>query len=287
MVNSTQIQKVAVLGMGTMGAGIAQVCAASGLDVVVLEATEARWHDGLGRMERFLDEGIRRGKVTPADRDATLARVRGTVSEHDLAAADLVIEAVSEDLELKLELLSRVAEKVRADAIVATNTSAMSVTELAVAVQNPERFGGLHFFNPAPLMPLVEVIGALQTSEHTLIALEQIAEVLGKQSIRTKDRPGFLVNRLLMPYLNQAIQEYDDGLADADDLDAALELGLGYPMGPLKTLDLIGLDTHLHATTAAWEQSRDPHLVAPPLLERLVAAGRLGDKSGAGFRSRK
>jgi 3-hydroxybutyryl-CoA dehydrogenase len=277
-------EKVAVLGMGTMGAGIAQVCATAGLEVVVLEATEERWQEGRGRMERFLAEGVRRGKVDAEARDGALSRVVGTVADDDLRGAQLVIEAVVEDLEVKRDVLARAAAAVGEAAIIATNTSAMSVTRLAAGVPVPERFAGLHFFNPAPLMPLVEVVPAVQTSEATTRVLEDFVRRLGKHSVVTMDRPGFLVNRLLMPYLNQAVQDYDDGLAEADDLDAALELGLGYPMGPLKLLDLIGLDNHLHATQAAWEQTRDPHAVPPPLLERLVDAGRLGRKTGHGFR---
>jgi 3-hydroxybutyryl-CoA dehydrogenase len=165
----------------------------------------------------------------------------------------------------------------------ATNTSALSVTELAATVPRPERFGGLHFFNPAPLMKLVEVVAAVQTSEETLDFLESFAKEIGKEPVRTKDRPGFLVNRLLMPYLNQVVQAYDDGLATAEDMDTALERGLGYPMGGLKLLDLIGLDIHLHATSAAYEQTHDPHLAPPPLLSRMVDAGYLGRKTGRGF----
>ena len=194
-----------------------------------------------------------------------------------------MIEAVSEDLEVKRGLLADVAGVVGEAAVIATNTSALSVTAVAAGLPAPERVGGLHFFNPAPLMKLVEVVAAVRTSDATVEFLEGVAERLGKTAVVTKDRPGFLVNRLLMPYLNQVIQDYDDGLAAAEDLDAALELGLGYPLGGLKVLDLVGLDVHLHATQAAWEQSRDPHLVPPPLLERMVDAGVLGRKSGRGF----
>jgi 3-hydroxybutyryl-CoA dehydrogenase len=283
--NGTEVKQVAVLGMGTMGAGIAQVCGAAGLDVVVLEATEERFREGCARMDRFLQEGVRRGKVTADERDAVLGRVTGTTSAQDVGGSELVIEAVVEDLEVKRDVLRVVGAAVTDETVIATNTSALSVTTLAACVPHPERFGGLHFFNPAPLMRLVEVVAATQTSQDTCEALEAFAGLIGKEAVVTKDRPGFLVNRLLMPYLNQAVQDYDDGLAKADDLDAAVELGLGYPMGPLKLLDLIGLDNHLHATQAAWEQTRDAHLVPPPLLERLVDAGRLGRKAGQGFRA--
>jgi 3-hydroxybutyryl-CoA dehydrogenase len=276
-------ETVAVLGFGTMGAGIAQVCAQAGHEVVVLEDSNERLEDGRRRMESDLEEGVRREKVTEEARDEALTRVRGTTEVDELSEAGVVIEAVVEDLEVKRSLLPAVAEAVGERALIATNTSALSVTELAATVPRPERFGGLHFFNPAPRMPLVEVIAAEQSSEETLDALEAFAEGIGKQPVRTKDRPGFLVNRLLMPYLNQVIQAYDDGLASAEDLDTALEMGLGYPMGGLKLLDLIGLDIHLHATSAAYEQTRSPYFSPPPLLGRMVGAGYLGRKSGRGF----
>lgn len=276
---------LAVLGFGSMGAGIAQVCAQAGHEAVVLETSDERLEDGRRRMEKFLGEGVSRGKMTEEERDAVLSRVRGTTEVGELAGAGVVIEAVAEDPEAKRGLLPAVADVVGEGAIIATNTSALSVTALAASVPKPSRFAGLHFFNPAPLMKLVEVVAAEQSSEETLDALESFARGIGKESVRTKDRPGFLVNRLLMPYLNQVVQAYDDGLATADDLDTALEKGLGYPMGGLKLLDLIGLDVHLHATTAAYEQTYEPSLAPPPLLSRMVDAGYLGRKSGRGFRS--
>jgi len=279
----SDIETVAVLGFGAMGAGIAQVCAQAGHNVVVLEDSNERLEDGRQRLEGDLEEGVRREKVTEEARDETLARVRGTTEVGELSGAGVVIEAVVEDLEVKRVLLPAVADAVGERTIMATNTSALSVTELAATVPRPERFGGLHFFNPAQRMKLVEVVAAEQSSEETLVTLETFAEGLGKQPVRTKDRPGFLVNRLLMPYLNQVIQAYDDGLASAEDMDTALEMGLGYPMGGLELLDLIGLDIHLHATSAAYEQTHDLHLSPPSLLGRMVSAGYLGRKAGRGF----
>jgi 3-hydroxybutyryl-CoA dehydrogenase len=279
------VNKAAVIGAGTMGAGIAQVCAAAGIEVLLLDAEQARVDAGLEGIDKFLAASVERGKLSDAERKETRARVSGAEDFAALAPVQLVLEAVSENIEVKREVLRSVGEVVASEAIIATNTSAIPVTELADSVPGPERFAGLHFFNPAPLMRLVEVVGALQTGEETLTFLTDLGHRLGKEPVQTKDRPGFLLNRLLMPYLNQAVREYDDGLAGAEDLDAALEMGLGYPVGPLRLLDMIGLDVHMHATTAAWEQTRDPHLVAPPLLRRMVAAGRLGDKSGSGFRS--
>ncbi len=279
----SDIETVALLGFGTMGSGIAQACAQAGHNVVVLEDSDERLEDGRLRLEGDLEEGVRREKVTEEARDETLARVRGTTEVGELSGAGVVIEAVVEELEVKRELLPAVAEAVGERAIIATNTSALSITALAATVSRPERFGGLHFFNPAQRMKLVEVVAAEQSSEETLKTLEAFAEGLGKQPVRTKDRPGFLVNRLLMPYLNQVIQAYDDGLASAEDMDTALEMGLGYPMGGLKLLDLIGLDIHLHATSAAYEQTHDLHFSPPPLLSRMVSVGYLGRKTGRGF----
>lgn len=280
----TQGTTVAVLGFGAMGAGIAQVAAQGAYDVVVLETGTDRLEAGRRRVTDFLDGGVRRAKIDAAGRDAVLGRIRGTTGVADLAGAGLVIEAVAEEHDVKAALLAEVAGVVGEDALIATNTSALSVTALARAVSRPERFAGLHFFNPAPVMPLVEVVRALQTSEATVAALTAFAEGAGKSPITVADRPGFLVNRLLMPYLNDVVQAYDDGLAGADDIDTALELGLGYPMGPLGLLDLVGLDVHEHATEAAYAATRDPTLSAPPLLRRMVEAGRLGRKTGQGFR---
>jgi 3-hydroxybutyryl-CoA dehydrogenase len=280
---ATEIKTVGVCGFGTMGAGIAQICAQAELDVVVLEASEQRLTLGRERLSAFLEQGIERGKVSEAERDAVLGRIRGVLDVAELAACDVVIEAVVEQPEAKCELLARVAGVVRRDCLIATNTSALSVTELACAVEGPERFAGLHFFNPVPLMELVEVVEALESSEQTLAALEELGRRIGKHPVRIKDRPGFLLNRVLMPYLNQVVQDYDDEIASAEDIDAALRLGLGYPMGALEMLDMIGLDVHRHATEAAYEQTRTPSLSPPPLLGRMVAAGRLGRKSGRGF----
>lgn len=280
---SAEIKTVGVCGFGTMGAGIAQICAEAELDVVVLETSEERLALGRERLRAFLGGGIRRGKVTEAERDALLGRIRGVVEVGELAGCDVVIEAVVEQLPVKAELLARVAGVVGPECLIATNTSALSVTELANAVAGPERFAGLHFFNPVPLMELVEVVEALQSSEQTLAALEELGRRIGKHPVRVKDRPGFLLNRVLMPYLNQVVQDYDDEIASAEDIDAALRLGLGYPMGALELLDVIGLDVHRHATEAAYEQTRTPSLSPPPLLGRMVAADRLGRKSGRGF----
>lgn len=275
---------VAILGFGTMGSGIAQVCAAAGYPVVVLEADQARLDVGWAALTSFLEGGVRRGKVSSAERDAIVGRISGTTEMKDLETSWLVIEAVSEDLELKKSLLRRLEAVVSENALIATNTSALSVTAIGAALSQRGRFGGLHFFNPAPIMSLVEVVYAHPTDANTVGRLVEFAESIRKDPVIVADRPGFLLNRLLMPYLNDVIQAYDDGLASAEDLDLAIELGLGYPMGPLKLLDLIGLDTHLHATESAYGASFTATFAPPPLLRSMVEAGYLGHKSGRGFR---
>ena len=279
-----QFQRVAVLGCGTMGGGIAQVVAASGRDVVVLETEQERIDQGMAAVRAFLDAGVSRGKGTTDQRDAVLGRIAGTIDVAGLAGVDLVIEAVSERQDVKVELLGRVAEVVGPETVLTTNTSALSVTDLAAHLARPQRMAGLHFFNPVPIMALVEVVRALQTDADVVADLVGFVENLGKSPVEVKDRPGFLVNRLLMPYLNDVVQEYDNELASAQDIDVAIQLGLGYKLGPLALLDLIGIDVHRHATESAYEATLDPQFAPPPLLSQMVAAGYLGDKSGRGFR---
>lgn len=276
--------RVGVLGFGTMGAGIAQVVAASGRPVVVLDQDEARLAAGLRAVDAMLAGAVRRGKVDEAERRATVGRISGTTDVADLAGVDLVVEAVTERLGVKNALLTAVAEVVGDGAVLVTNTSALSVTDLAATLPRPERVAGLHFFNPAPIMALVEVVAALQTDRDVVERLVSFVESLGKDPVEVKDRPGFLVNRLLMPYLNDVVAELDAELASAEDIDTALELGLGYKLGPMALLDLIGLDVHLHATTSAHEATHDPQYAPPPLLGRMVGAGYHGRKSGRGFR---
>ena len=278
------LDRVAVVGFGTMGSGIAQVVAASGRDVVVLEPEAERLDRGRRSLARMLDGGVARGKVTEQERDATLARVTGSTDVSALSGAGLVIEAVTEQRDVKADVLATVADVVGEEAILATNTSALSVTDIAAHLPRPERVAGLHFFNPAPVMRLVEVVRALQTDQDVIARLVGFVEDVGKDPVEVKDRPGFLVNRLLMPYLNDVVAEYDDGLASAEGIDTALQLGLGYRLGPLAMLDLIGIDVHRHATQSAYDATLDPQFAPPPLLGQMVAAGYLGHKSGRGFR---
>jgi 3-hydroxybutyryl-CoA dehydrogenase len=283
----SDIERVAVLGFGTMGAGIVQVVAQSGRQVVVLETEPARIEAGLTALTGFLNGGVQRGKLTEAQRDEVLGRVRPVTAVKELADSDLVIEAVTERAEVKRELLATVAGVVAEDALIVTNTSALSVTDLAAAVGHPRRFAGLHFFNPAPLMKVVEVVRALQTDPDVLKKLTIFVEAIGKSPVVVKDRPGFLVNYLLMPYLNDVIAEYDNELASAKDIDTAVRLGLGHKLGPLELLDLIGLDVHEHATQSAYGATLDPRFAPPPLLRQMVAAGYHGNKNGRGFRTQE
>lgn len=281
----SEIHNVAVLGFGTMGAGIVQVVARSGRPVTVLETDRARIDAGLAHLRSFLDGGVRRGKLTEEQRDELLTRVRPVTDVTELSGSDLVIEAVTERSDVKQELLGRVAGVVAEEALIVTNTSALSVTDLANAVSNPQRFAGLHFFNPAPLMTVVEVVRALQSDPEVVDRLVAFVEAIGKSPVVVKDRPGFLVNHLLMPYLNDVIAEYDAELATAEDIDTAVKLGLGYKLGPLELLDLIGLDVHEHATQSAYDATLDPRFAPPPLLRQMVAAGYHGNKNGQGFRT--
>ncbi|MEU1522236.1 3-hydroxyacyl-CoA dehydrogenase NAD-binding domain-containing protein [Nocardia rhamnosiphila] len=277
---------VGVLGLGTMGAGIAQVLAASGRAVVAVETDTARLDAGLATVAAFLDEGIARGKVTEADKRAVLDRITGTISIADLHGADAVLECVTENAEVKTALFTEVAAVVGDRVPLLTNTSALSVTDLAAGLPDPGRVAGLHFFNPAPIMRTVEIVRALQSEEELIDRLVALVDTLDdKVAVVVDDRPGFLINALLLPYLNDVVAEYDEGLATAEDIDTALELGLGYKTGPLKLLDMIGLDVHLHATEAAHAATGDARYAPPPLLRRMVAAGRLGIKAGHGFRT--
>jgi 3-hydroxybutyryl-CoA dehydrogenase len=277
------IQSVGVLGCGLMGAGIAQVCAQSGYRTVVREVNQAVLDKGLGRVRRFLEEGVQKGKVTPETRDSTLANLSGTTAVDALAGCDLVIEAIVENLEAKRQAYAAVEAVVGDDTLIVSNTSSLCITELAAATTRPDRFGGLHFFNPVPLMKLVEVIRGLSTTEPTYVALFAFAQSLGKDPITAPDRPGFIVNRLLVPYLLDAIRAYENGLGTLDDIDKGMKLGCGYPMGPFTLLDFVGLDTTYYIANIMFDEFREPAYAPPPLLKRMVLAGRVGKKVGKGF----
>jgi 3-hydroxybutyryl-CoA dehydrogenase len=278
-----EIRTVGVLGCGLMGSGIAQVAAGAGYKTIVREVNDTALQAGLGRIKKFLADGVAKGKVTEDAQNRTLANLTGTTNTADLKGCDIVIEAIVENLDEKRAIYHTVEAAVRPDTIIVSNTSSLCITELAAATGRPDRFGGLHFFNPVPLMKLVEVIRALTTSEETNQALTAFATSLGKEPIAAPDRPGFIVNRLLVPYLLDAIREYERGLGTVEDIDKGMKLGCGHPMGPFTLLDFVGLDTTYYIANIMFEEFREPRFAPPPLLKRMVLAGYHGRKTKRGF----
>jgi len=266
-----------------MGSGIAQVCAAAGYKTVVREVDEILLNKGIGRIKKFVEDGVAKGKVTAEARDQTLGNLSGTTTFDALEDCDLIIEAIVENLEQKQQTYASLESIVSERAIIASNTSSLCITELAASTKRPDRFGGLHFFNPVPIMKLVEVIRSLTTSDETYQTIYNFAQSLGKEPITAPDRPGFIVNRLLVPYLLDAIRAYEHGLGTLDDIDKGMKLGCGYPMGPFTLLDFVGLDTTYYIANIMFEEFREPAYAPPPLLKRMVLAGYLGRKSGRGF----
>jgi 3-hydroxybutyryl-CoA dehydrogenase len=277
------IERVAVVGGGLMGSGIAEVCAASGLDVTLREVGDEALDAARGRIETSLQRAAKAGKLGDDGAAAVLERIRFTVNLDEIAGADLVIEAIPEDPDLKIEVLSAVAEVVSDDAVIASNTSSIPIAQLAASIPNPQRVLGLHFFSPVPVMGLVEVVVALDTSDETRIAAEEFAERIGKTAIETKDRSGFIVNMLLVPYLMAGVRMYEEGFASREHIDEGMRLGCGHPMGPLTLCDFIGLDVLYAVCDSLYEEFKRPEYAPPPLLKRMVASGRLGRKSGQGF----
>ena len=278
-----EVRTVGVLGCGLMGSGIAQICARSGYRTIVREVDETLVKQGLWRIEQSLAVGVTRGKLSAEDLDGTMGRLSGTTRVEDLSEADVVIEAIVEDLDAKHQMFSAVDDVVGADTLFASNTSSLSITEMASATTRPDRFLGLHFFSPVPVMKLVEVIRGLATSNGTYDRGIAFAKSLGKDPITAPDRPGFVVNRLLIPYLLDAVRAYESGVGTIEDMDKSMTLGCGHPMGPFTLLDFVGLDTTYYIANIMYDEFRDPAFAAPPLLKRMVLAGRLGRKSGRGF----
>jgi len=278
-----EIQKVGVVGLGTMGAGIAQVCVQAGVETVGREVSAELGEAARRKIDHFLGRAVDKERMSADEKEAALARLSVTTQLSDLADCDLVIEAAFEELQIKHELFSALSEIVRPDTILATNTSALSVTEIASAAERPERVVGMHFFNPAPLMPLVEVVRAEQTDEAVVDAAYAFAERIGKQPIRCNDTPGFVVNRILIPLLNDCVRVLDEAGVSPEDLDKAMRFGAGWPMGPCTLVDLVGLDVHVHASEALWQGLREPRMAAPPRVVALANAGYLGRKAGRGF----
>jgi 3-hydroxybutyryl-CoA dehydrogenase len=277
------IQRVGIIGAGLMGSGIAQACATSGIAVTMVDVNDAAIQRGLAGIESSLERLLKREKLSVADKDAALQRIKGTTSYDDLTGLPLVIEAATENVEIKLRILRQLDRQLGANALIATNTSSISITQLAAVVTNPERFIGIHFFNPVPLMALVELIRGLQTSNETHATAESFVKVLGKTPISVKNSPGFVVNRILCPMINEAIQVLQEGLASAEEIDAGMRLGCNHPIGPLALADLVGLDTLLAVMNVFYEGFNDPKYRPAVLLKEMVDAGYLGRKSGRGF----
>jgi 3-hydroxybutyryl-CoA dehydrogenase len=278
-----EIKKVGVLGAGLMGHGIAQVTAQAGYEVVLREVDEQTLVKGIGKIEKQLARAVEKGKQEQGDADAVRARIHGTVDYADLADCDLVIEAITEDLRLKLEMWNEVDPLVKPGAVFATNTSSLAVIDQAASTSRPELFFGLHFFNPAQVMKLVEVIRCVTTSEETFQSGVEFAESLGKLAVQTKDKAGFIVNRLLVPYLLDAIRAYEEGVGSITEIDEAMKAGAGHPMGPLTLADFVGLDTLGAICDVMFDEFRERRFARPPTLRKMLAAGWYGRKSGMGF----
>ena len=279
------ITTVGIVGAGTMGNGIAQACAVKGIDVVMVDIAQAAVDKGIATVGKSLDRLLQKEKITEAGRDAALGRIKGSTSYDDLKKAQLVIEAATENHELKNKILKQLDELLDPEVIIATNTSSISITQLAAVTKRPDKFVGMHFFNPVPMMALVEIIRGLQTSDATHDAVKALAEALGKSPITVKNAPGFVVNRILVPMINEAFFVLAEGLATPEDIDTGMKLGCNHPIGPLALADMIGLDVCLAVMEVYLEQFGDSKYRPCPLLREYVAAGRLGRKTGMGVYS--
>jgi 3-hydroxybutyryl-CoA dehydrogenase len=277
------IKKVGVMGCGLMGSGIAQVAAQSGFETIVGEVSEDLLGRGIGRIQGFLGKDIEKGKISREAGEATLKRLKGTTDLNDFADCDLVIEAIIENMDEKRKLYSALDTICKPETIFASNTSSLPVIEMAAATKRPDRVGGLHFFNPVPVMKLVEVVKTISTSDETIESLKSFGQAAGKTVVLAKDTPGFIVNLLLVPYLLDAIRALESGVASREDIDNGMKLGCGHPMGPLTLLDFVGLDTTYYIANIMFDEFKDARYAAPPLLRRMVLAGHYGRKSGKGF----
>ena len=278
-----EVRRIGVVGLGAMGAGIAQVAVEAGFDVIGREVTAELGETAAGRIGHFLTRKVEKGQRTQEERDAAVARLETTTELGALSDCDLVIEAIVEELEPKRALFAELETMCRADAVLATNTSALSVTEIAAATSSPERVVGMHFFNPAPLMPLVEVVRAELSSDEAVEVALAVVERFGKVAVPCHDTPGFAVNRILIPLLNDCVRVLDEARVTPESLDAAMTNGAGWPMGPCTLVDLVGIDVHVHASEALYEKLREPRMAPPPRLVAMRNAGLLGRKSGRGF----
>ncbi len=278
------IETVGVVGAGLMGSGIVEQAAKSGFQVVMREVNDQALAAGHKRIASSMGRALERGKMTEQDRDTVLSRITGTTDLEDLRDCDLVIEAIIENLDLKKELFGSLDRITRPEVILASNTSSVSITALGAATSRPDKVAGAHFFNPVPVMKLVELVRALETSDGTMDTLRQFGESMGKKVVTAQDTPGFIVNYLLVPYLLDAVRAVENGIATVEDIDTAMTLGTGVPMGPLTLLDFVGIDTTLYIAEVMYDEFKDPKYAAPPLLRKMVNAGYYGRKNGRGFR---
>jgi 3-hydroxybutyryl-CoA dehydrogenase len=278
-----KIRKVGVLGCGLMGSGIAEVAARAGYETVVREVSQEIVDKGLQKIQGSLGKAVEKGKLDAADRDATLARLSGAVGLDALADCDFVIEAIVENLDEKKKTFSALDEVVKKEAIFASNTSSLTITQIAMFTRRPDQFVGLHFFNPVPVMKLVEVVRTIVTSQEAYDTAFELARSFGKEPIACRDNSGFVVNRLLVPYLLDAVRALEEGVGSVEDIDKGMQLGCGYPMGPFTLLDFVGLDTTYYIADIMFDEYREKRFAPPPLLKQMVQAGRLGKKSGRGF----
>lgn len=277
------IKRVGVVGFGLMGSGIAQVCAQAGYETIVREVAQPLLDKGFARVDSSLARIVKAAKLTEDDAKAARGRMRGTTALEDLKDCDLVIEAVIEEMSAKQQVFGTLDGLCSAGTIFASNTSSLTIIEMAAATKRADRVAGLHFFNPAPVMPLVEIVRAITTSEATVATLREFVTSLGKTGVVCKDTPGFIVNRLMVPYLLGAIRALEQGIASVEEIDTAVKLGLSYRMGPFELLDYTGLDINLHVANSFYDEFKDPSMAPPMLLKRMVLAGRLGTKVGRGF----
>lgn len=278
-----KMERVGVVGCGLMGSGIAQACAQSGYTTRVSEVNETLLKRGLDSIRSGLERVVEKGKMAASEKDAILSRLKGTTSLEDFSDCDIVIEAVIENMAEKRKVFSTLDKICPKHAVLASNTSCLSLIDMAIATSRPAQFLGMHFFNPVPVMKLVELITTITTSAETLEQCKVFIVKLGKEAVVTRDNPGFIVNRLLLPYILEAARLYESGMATREDIDKAINLGLNHPMGPLSLLDLMGLDTTIFVANAIYEETKDPKYIAPQILKKMVAAGQLGRKSGKGF----
>lgn len=278
-----EIKTVGVVGCGSMGAGITQLCAQSGYQVVVSEINDEFLKRGMGSIDKVLARSVEKGKLSQQDKDAIMSRIKGTTNTKDFSDCDLMIEAAIENLELKKKIFAELDGICPRDAILATNTSCLSIIDMAVATKRPEKVLGLHFFNPAPVMKLLEIVKTIATSDEVVEASQKFGQSLGKTTVFAQDAPGFIVNRLWIPFLLHSIRLYEEGIASREDIDNAIQLGLNYPMGPLTLSDMVGIDVVKFVSDALYEQLKDPRYIVPTLVDKMVAAGWLGRKTGKGF----